>query len=138
MIKKILVASDGSSAAMEAARAAARIAVAFDAELTVVTVAYIPRMYKSDISDEMESAYIEDWQHVLADTVRAISDIVKPQTRLLRKGSPAEAILEEAEGGGYDLIVMGSTGTGNPGKRAMGSVAARVGAGAHCSVLVIR
>lgn len=138
MIKKILVASDGSSAAMEAARAAARMAVAFDAELTVVTVANIPRMYRGDLSDEMENAYIEDWQHVLADTERAVSDIMTPQTRLLRKDSPAEAILEEAESGGYDLVVVGSTGTGNPGQRAMGSVAARVGAGAHCSVLVIR
>ncbi|MGD9400657.1 MAG: universal stress protein [bacterium] len=138
MIKKILVASDGSSPAMEAARAAARIAGAFDAELTVVTVANIPRMYKVDLGDEMERAYIEDWEHALKDTVRAIGDVVKPRAKLLREDSPAEAILAEAESGGYDLIVVGSTGAGNPGERAMGSVAARVGAGAHCSVLVIR
>ncbi|MGD9141506.1 MAG: universal stress protein, partial [bacterium] len=95
MIKKILVASDGSSPAMEAARAAARIAGAFDAELTVVTVANIPRMYKVDLGDEMERAYIEDWEHALKDTVRAIGDVVKPRAKLLREDSPAEAILAE-------------------------------------------
>lgn len=138
MIKKILVASDGSTAAMEAAKAAAMIAKAFDAGVTVVTVAYIPKMYKVDLSDEMERAYVEDWEHVLKDTAHAIGDVLTPETKLLRKGSPADAILEEAESGGYDLIVLGSTGVGNPGGRAMGSVAARVGARAHCSVLVIR
>ena len=44
MISKILAASDGSAGSMEAARAAAVIAKAFNAELTLVTVAYIPRM----------------------------------------------------------------------------------------------
>jgi nucleotide-binding universal stress UspA family protein len=138
MIKKILVASDGSSASMEAARAAGVFANALDAEVTLVTVAHIPTMYKVDLSDEMQRAYIEDWEQVLKDTARAIGDMVTPRTKLIRKGSPADAILEEAESGGYDLIVLGSTGAGNPGERAMGSVAARVGARAHCSVLIIR
>jgi nucleotide-binding universal stress UspA family protein len=138
MITKILAASDGSSAAMEAARSAAVIARAFDAKLTVATVAYIPRMYKVDLGDDMERAYVKDWEHVLEDTLKAISDIVQAETKLLRKGPPAEAILEEAESGGYDLIVVGSKGAGSPGGKGMGSVAARVSAKAHCSVLVIR
>lgn len=138
MIKKILAASDGSTAAIKAARTAAVIAEAFDAELTVVTAAYVPEMYKVDLSEEMENAYLEDWKHVLEDTVKAVGDSVSARSKLLREGSPAEAILEEAERGGYDLVVVGSTGTGNPGERAMGSVAARVGARARCSVLVVR
>lgn len=138
MISKILAASDGSAAAMEAVGAAAVIARAFDAKLAVVTVAYIPRMYKVDLSDDMERAYVKDWEHVLEDTVKAAGDVSQAETKLLRKGSPADAILEEAESGGYDLIVLGSNGAGNPGGKGMGSVAARVGARAHCSVLVIR
>jgi len=138
MISKILAASDGSSPAMQAARAAAVIAKAFDARLTIVTAAHIPKMYRGDLSDDMESAYLEDWSRALEDTARSVRGIVQAQTKLLRNASPAEAILEEAESGGYDLIVVGSTGAGNPGQRAMGSVAARVGAQAHCSVLVIR
>jgi nucleotide-binding universal stress UspA family protein len=86
----------------------------------------------------MERAYVKDWEHALEDTAKVVGDVITPETKLLRMGSPADAILEEAESGGYDLIVLGSTGTGNPGERAMGSVAARVGARAHCSVLVIR
>jgi nucleotide-binding universal stress UspA family protein len=86
----------------------------------------------------MEIAYVKDWEHVLEDTLRAAGDAVQAETRLLRKGSPADAILEEARSGGYDLIVLGSRGADSPGDKGMGSVAARVGAGAHCSVLVIR
>jgi len=138
MISKILAASDGSAAAMEAARAAAVIAKAFDAKLTIVTVAYIPRMYKVDLGDDMERAYVKDWEHVLEDTLKATSDTGGAETKLLRKGPPAEAILEEAASGGYDLIVLGSKGAGSPGGKGMGSIAARVGAKAHCSVLIIR
>jgi len=138
MITKILAASDGSAAAMEAARSAAVIARAFDAKLTVATVAYIPKMYKVDLDDDMERAYVKDWEHVLEDTLKTISDVGQAETKLLRNGPPADAILEEAESGGYDLIVVGSNGTGSPGRKGMGSVAAKVGARAHCSVLVIR
>ena len=138
MIKKILVASDGSGAAVKAAKAAAVMAKAFGARLTVATAAYIPRMYKVDLDGDMERAYVEDWEHALNDTAHAIGDILAPETKLLRKGTPAEAIVEEAESGGYDLIVLGSRGTGNPGGTALGSVAAEVGRRAHCSVLVVR
>ena len=138
MISKILAASDGSAGSMEAARAAAVIAKAFNAELTLVTVAYIPRMYKVDLGDDMERAYVKDWEHVLEDTERVTAGTVKAETRLLRNGPPAEAILEEAERGGYDLVVVGSRGADSPGDKGMGSVAARVGARARCSVLVIR
>ena len=138
MFNKILVASDGSAASMKAARTGAAIAKAFGADLTIATVAYIPRMYKVDLGDDMERAYVEDWEHVLADTVKAMGADVKAQTRLLRKGAPAEAILGEAEAGGYDLVIVGSTGMGSPGGKVMGSVAAKVGARAHCSVMIIR
>ncbi len=138
MISKILAASDGSTSSMEAARAATVIAGAFGAKLTIVTVAYIPRMYKIDLSDEMERAYVDDWEHVLKDTLKVAGEAVQAETKLLRGGTPAEAILDEAKSGGYDLIVMGSRGADNPGDKGMGSVATRVGAQAHCSVLVIR
>jgi nucleotide-binding universal stress UspA family protein len=138
MITKILAASDGSPAAMEAARSAAVMAAAFGASLTVVTVATIPKMYKGDLSDEMQAAYREDYEHVLRDTVHAIGGKVKAGSKLLHEDSAAEAILAEAERGKYDLIVVGSTGTDNPYGRAMGSVASKVGARARCSVLIIR
>ena len=138
MIRKILAASDGSACAMEAAKAAAVIARAFEAELTLVTVAYIPKMYKVDLGDDMEQAYVEDWRHVLDDTAKVTAPTMKAKTKLLRNGTPDEAILMEAETGGYDLIVLGSRGSDNPGAKGLGSVTARVGSKAKCSVLVIR
>lgn len=138
MITKILAASDGSAASMEAARSAAVIAKAFGADLTIVTVAYIPKMYKVDLSDDMETAYVKDWEHVLEDTLKVVGEDVGAETKLLRSGPPAEAILAEAESGGYDLIVIGSRGADSSGDKGMGSVAVKVGARAHCSVLVIR
>jgi nucleotide-binding universal stress UspA family protein len=138
LFNKILVASDGSAASMKAARTADAVASAFGADLTVVTVAYIPKMYKVDLSGDMESAYIEDWEHVLKDTLSVMGEDIQAESKLIRAEAPAEAILHEAEKGRYDLIVIGSTGMGNPGSRVMGSVATKVGAGASCSVMVIR
>lgn len=138
MFNKILAASDGSSAAMKAVKAGAAVAKAFGAELTVVTVAYVPKMYQVDLGDDMKRAYVEDWEHVLKDSARAVGHVVDAKTRLLQEGTPADAILEEARRGGYDLVMVGSTGRGESGRGVMGSVAVRVGARAHCSVMVVR
>jgi nucleotide-binding universal stress UspA family protein len=138
MFNKILAASDGSAAAMKAVEAGAAVAKAFGAELTVVTVAYIPRMYQIDLGDDMKRAYVEDWEHVLRDSASAVRRVVDAKTKLLHEGTPADAILEEAERGGYDLVVVGSTGMGGTGRAVIGNVAVRVGARANCSVMVVR
>ena len=131
MFKKILVASDGSSTALEAARISAEIARECSADLTVATVAYFPRVYASDVGPEMREGYLDEWKRVLSDTVDAVKALgVEPDSRLLRKEEPASALLHEAERGGYDLLVVGRTGAGSPGAKMMGGVSRKLAEGA--------
>jgi nucleotide-binding universal stress UspA family protein len=56
----------------------------------------------------------------------------------IEEGNPATEILGEAEGGQYDLIVLGAT-DGLDSKHTMiGSVSARVAWQASCSVAVVK
>jgi nucleotide-binding universal stress UspA family protein len=139
MYAKILVASDGSSAAVKGAEIGGRLAKAFSAALTVVTVAYIPRVYEGDLSTGMVEGYIDEWKRVLALTADAAGRVgTEPETKLLQDGDPATAVLEEAQRGKYDLVIVGRTGAGSRASKVMGGVSRKIAEGATCSVLVVR
>lgn len=139
MFSKILVASDGSGPSMRAARAAALIAKAASAEVTVLTVASIPEQYKDDLSDDLEEGYIDDWRKALEATAKEVKrQGVEAKTRLARGGRAVPAILKELESGGYDLLIIGRTGSGNPASKSMGSISDRVISEAASSILIVR
>lgn len=139
MFNRILVASDGSGPSMRAAAAAALIAKTAPAKVTVLTVASIPEQYKDDLSDRLEEGYIEEWKKALEATAGEITaQGVEAETRLVREARPAPAILEEIESGGYDLLVLGRTGSGNPASKTMGSISDRLTSEVACSILIVR
>lgn len=139
MYKRILIASDGSGPSMHAARAAALLAKALSAEITVLTVARLPEQYKDDLSSDLREGYIQEWQQALDAAVGEIKrQGLEPKTRFIRDEEPAPAILKELEGGGYDLLVIGRTGTGNPASKTMGRISDKVTSEATCSLLVVR
>ena len=57
---------------------------------------------------------------------------------LVKRGKPADEILEEAEAWGADCIFVGAKGTRGIGRLLLGSVSSSVAARAHCSVEVVR
>jgi len=57
---------------------------------------------------------------------------------LIRRGSPADQILEEADTWGADCIIVGAKGTRGVDRLLLGSVSSAVAARAHCSVEVVR
>jgi nucleotide-binding universal stress UspA family protein len=59
-------------------------------------------------------------------------------TMALPMGSPKQTILEQAEGWGADLIVVGSHGYGTWERLLLGSVSLAVASHAHCSVEIVR
>lgn len=61
---------------------------------------------------------------------------VEVSTRLLW-GHPAEAVMDAADGGGYDLLVVGTHGRGPLVRALVGSVALALAQGAPCPVLVV-
>jgi nucleotide-binding universal stress UspA family protein len=57
---------------------------------------------------------------------------------LIRRGNPADQILEEADTWGADCIFVGARGTRGIDRLLLGSVSSAVSARAHCSVEVVR
>jgi nucleotide-binding universal stress UspA family protein len=57
---------------------------------------------------------------------------------LIRRGNPADQLLEEANTWGADCIFVGARGTRGMDRLLLGSVSSAVAARAHCSVEVVR
>lgn len=139
MFKKILVATDGSEDATRACREAGRIGKALGSEVTVIHVVYIPPMYRDDVGPAIEETLVEDGKRILENGKKEIdASGVKAKTKLVREGSPAERIVEEAAAGGYDLVVIGSSGLGRAAPLELGSVSAGVSHSSRCSLLIVR
>jgi nucleotide-binding universal stress UspA family protein len=57
---------------------------------------------------------------------------------VLGSGNPGDVVCQEARGGGFNLVVLGSRGQGALKSHLLGSVSDRVMHHAPCSVLVVR
>lgn len=80
----------------------------------------------------------EDVAQGEADIRKEFPDLAVGLTTKVVKGSPKQAIVEEAENWGADLIIMGSHGYGFWQRALLGSVSESVVHHAPCSVLVVR
>ncbi len=139
MFSKMLVASDGSYNAVRAAQTAAELAKGWKAEATIICVAYVPAMYQADLGSELADAFVQDWKRALEATEEVFrKEGVEFNAKLVREEKPAEAICREAEGGGYELVIMGSKGLDGSRGEGLGSVSERVAHGVHCSVLIVK
>ena len=138
MIRKLLVAYDGSEPAVRAFDFALDLARRFDAELHILAVARPP-----DFGTEVETeAVIESsrrhFGHVLQPLkTRLQSESIKSQFDIAI-GHPAEHILRYAELHSVDHIVVGHRGHTLFKRWLLGSVARQVIAYAPCAVTVVR
>jgi nucleotide-binding universal stress UspA family protein len=71
------------------------------------------------------------------DTIRDATPGISVTTKIV-EGVPKDAIVQEAEDWGANLIVLGSHGYGRLRRTVLGSVAGAVAAKAPCSVQVVR
>lgn len=138
-MKKILVATDGSDISTRAVALAADLAKQSEATLSIAH-SMVPLMTElpAGAYRELEQAQRESAALVLR---RAAEVAARPGLELrtvLLKGPPAQALVEEAEGQGYDLLVIGSHGRGAVARVLLGSVAGRVVRLCHCPVMVTR
>jgi nucleotide-binding universal stress UspA family protein len=144
MFSKILVAYDRSSHARAALGHAADIARTQGAALTVLTsystvLAWpgvtMPGLTQTIYDELMDSARTEG-QASIDEAVKLLPEGASATTRLV-DGAAADAILEEATAGAYDLIAIGSRGRGDVGSMFLGSVSHRVLHSSHIPVLVV-
>jgi len=146
LVKNILVALDGSKASNNALNFALELAETTSANielLTIVPPVFLPSysiyVLKSDALAECAKELEISFRGVLSkaqEEVRKRKRAFKVSTRF-EKGEPSEKIVDVAERGGFDLIVMGSRGLGGR-VSALGSVSSRVVDKSCCPVLIVK
>ena len=145
MVKKILVALDGSTASNNALNFALELADNLSADvelLTIVPPVFLPSysiyVLKSDAISECAKNLEISFRGVLSkaqEEARRRHPKTKVSTRF-EKGEPSEKIVEVAQGG-FDLIIIGSRGLGGR-VSALGSVSSRVVDKSNCPVLIVK
>jgi len=139
-IDNILVASDGSEEAGQALRAAAEIARAVSASITVLNVVDF-----GDVSNEPDAEETDEYAYgprMLKLVKQRTDDVLKDsgiEYRVTQQHrNPAEAIMDYAVASGADLIAIGSRGLGTFGRMLLGSVSNAILHHAPCPVLIVR
>lgn len=129
MLKKILVAVDGSEASLRATRFAARLARSAGAHLTltfvydtgVVSLLGMVALTGKELDDAVQRVA---HRHFL-DAEAAIGGDV-PTERKLLMGKPSSELMRYAKEAGMDVIVMGSRGMSATKEILVGSVSSQV------------
>ena len=132
---KILIAYDASPEAERALDWAARFE---SAEVTVIGV--VPTLAGSEpITDSVDpTVKVEDFRAELQEAVGKLVVAGVTAQPLERAGNPAEIIIETAEAGDFDLIVIGTRGRHAIERFLFGSTAERVARHAPTAVLLVR
>lgn len=144
MFRNILVAIDGSEHSARALAGAVDLAEHHGARLFVMTSVPDPSAWRLSggayggsvnyvrVAEQTEREY----QELLDRAVAALPPEISV-TRQLTHGRPGDRILEQAEEGNHDLIVMGSRGRGNLRSLVLGSVSHQVLNAAPAAVLIV-
>lgn len=147
MIKKILLATDGSEHAMKAAEYAKNLALKFEgAEITVLYVAHVPDdllmknavLHAFDDDINLDKVLAQNSQPVLTKTLEVFADTTIKVNTLIQTGNPAEEICLIAKTDKYDLVVIGSRGLGTIKGLFLGSVSDRVAHICNTPVMIVK
>jgi len=150
MIKNILVPIDGSEHSVRAVSYALDLAEKYSADIKLLSVAQpvvatgsmfltqpiLPPASTAIYVKEIEAAH----EKILAETLRKAKES-KPNINISKQlvnGRPADKIVKIVNDGNFDLIVMGSRGSGGIKEFFLGSVSDRVADEARCPVLLVK
>lgn len=145
MIRKILVAIDGSEHALRATRLAADLALRYDADLHLVQV--VPQLVVSKELEEFAEVEkidvptsLDVATRYLLGPAESIAEAagVRRVFKDVLTGDPAERLLEHTKHKEIDLIVLGRRGLGRISGLLMGSVSLKVNSLAECPVLTVK
>ena len=136
---KVLVATDGSEHSMKAVARALELAEKQGALVTLMSVAYYVPDYLEEMPPNIREK-LEDEARTALNKAKAVFDAkgVKVETVLATGLVPANIIMDKAQEGKFDRIILGSTGMNALDKVMMGSTAAKVVAHAPCEVTIVR
>ena len=148
MPSKVLIATDGSDFAIDAAKRAASV-LDQSAQITVISVVPLPvipatapvtgldagPIVTPEATEELDHALHEEAQAALTRTVSALG---RPAEHMLVMGDPADELCRVAKEGHFDVVALGSHGKGLMKRMVLGSVSHHVLQHAPCPVLVVR
>ena len=143
MITKLLVPTDGSESALEAAASNAALARQFDATVTLLHVVEVPRLsihippFATIQRDQLRQELCEAGRAILALAHQPFLEAGVPVETHVCEGRVADRIAEVAASGRHDLIVMGRRGTDSPARVFLGSVSDEVARVAPCPLLLV-
>jgi nucleotide-binding universal stress UspA family protein len=149
-VKRILVADDGSDAALAAVEMGAELAAAMGAELIAVAVVNPNRVRAADIASLARAEKLADAEALEILVNETANYIERCEAAAKRAGvirfhsarregdDPALEITDFALAQDIDLIVVGSRGRGRLPGLLLGSVSQKLATHAPCSVLIAR
>jgi nucleotide-binding universal stress UspA family protein len=142
MIKKILVATDGSDYATKGIEFASDLAAKYKATVYLIHV-FTPLSSMPEIDggvlQQWEDLHEKQAKEIIEEAERVVKKrgVENYQATLLR-GHPAQEIIEFARKTSVDMIVMGSRGAGKLEMLMLGSVSNKVCHLADCSCVTIK
>ncbi len=136
---KVLVPTDGSEHSMKAVQRGLELAEKQGAQVTLMSVAYFGADYLDEMPPNIREK-LEDEARAALKKAKALFDAknLPVETVLMTGLVPANLIIQKAQDGKFDRIVIGSTGQNALERIVMGSTAAKVVAHAPCEVTVVR
>ena len=136
---KVLVATDGSEHSMKAVQRGLELVEKQGAQVTLMSVAYFGTDYLAEMPPNIREK-LEDDARAALKKAKALFDAknLPVETVLMTGLVPANLIIQKAQDGKFDRIVIGSTGQNALERIIMGSTAAKVVAHAPCEVTVVR
>jgi nucleotide-binding universal stress UspA family protein len=147
MIKKILVATDASSASNRAVNMAAYMAACHEAELLILHVIrdmQLPTVLKKvpeleDFANKREDILRQVAETILHEAkVRAKSGGANKVQTAIGSGDPASSVIGFAKRRNIDMIVIGTRGLGKVKELLMGSVSRKITNNAEANCLIVR
>ncbi|MHB8120456.1 MAG: universal stress protein [Methanothrix sp.] len=144
MLKKILVATDGSETSMRAAENAVSIGKKAGATVTAVYVVDVHRLAQlpgyaamPGIKDNLMELMFKEGSEALEEIGDMTRDAGVAYERAVAEGDPGEELLKLCSDPGFDLIVLGTIGKSGLKRFLLGSVAEKVLRHSHVPVLVV-
>jgi len=139
MFRKILVAHDGSDGAQKAMAAAIDLASHYGAELSLISVIEELPKYAATLDEvqEVQAEAIRHYEAIQREASRqAAQRGVKAYDQIL-PGHEVQTIVEYAEQGGFDLLVVGRQGHSARWLKHLGSTSSQITFRAPCTVMVV-
>ncbi|WP_363466545.1 universal stress protein [Halogeometricum borinquense] len=141
MYDEILLTTDGTECSVQAAKHGLAFAEAFDATVRIITVINVQAAGGLFDAGGVTADYVESLESRGQKMIDEIADLAAPTTTVrteVLKGIPSDSILEYAEDGSFDLVVLGTHGRTGVRRVLTGSVAEHVIRHADIPTLTVR